>query len=150
VIGSTLTLLQAAPVIAVFAPERADAGEAVEISIRVRSEVEIERVVAVVGDRILLASKDGEIHRLSIPGALVHPGVSVVIEASDREGSSSARVPIRIDPRSEVEPDATPIERRWWFWSILGVAVLGALAVGISTAVQGDTREVVFRVRPPD
>ncbi len=73
-----------------------------------------------------------------LPGMVVQsPSIEYYIAAQDANGEvlttvASEAEPMVVPVREPAKPQATPVYRRWWFWTILAA---GVVAIGTATAV---------------
>ncbi len=94
--------------------------------------------VTVDGQRTALLSADGLTFRGTLPKARA-PGLLVIVEVEDRAGNvARSEHPITVTtPPSR----ATPVVETWWFWTVVGVVVVGG-AVGLGLALSGSDAPV--------
>jgi hypothetical protein len=86
--------------------------------------------------RIAMTTTDGQIWSASVPAPQVrNPALLLWVEAMDLKGNGPARwgseeSPQRIPVSNAPPKPPPPLVKRWWFWTIIGVAVAGT-GVGI-------------------
>jgi hypothetical protein len=76
-------------------------------------------------------------------------------QAVEVVAGEEARVTVTMTPApaaAPVPPPATPLWRRWWFWTAVGAVVVGTglgVGLGVGLAGDGDTRTVRYGVEFP-
>lgn len=80
----------------------------------------------------------------AMPGTATTPSSEV--------GSALAVVPTPKEtagPTKEISSPSTPIYKRWWFWTLVGVVVVGGVAGGVAGATAGRVQPEPFRPTDP-
>ena len=123
------------PTLRIDLPTEARPKTALPITVVADDPSGIQRCTAIVdGVLIPLLSADGVTFRGTLPKARA-PQLVVVVEAADRAGNvarTESRVQITTPPTR-----ATPVVETWWFWTLVGVVVVGG-AVGLGLALSDD------------
>jgi hypothetical protein len=47
------------------------------------------------------------------------------------------------------QPEAKPVYKKWWFWTILGVAVAGGVAAGVAVALTRSSAPTTLPMMQP-
>lgn len=115
-------------------------------------------------------TKKGKQYEAQVPGEQMGGDIEYFIEAFDEHGNGPARkgapeapllVPV-FDPSllpptlgdpltAQVsDDDDRPLTEKWWFWTLVGVAVAGGVTTAIILASSGGVDEVSVLVRAPD
>ncbi len=143
----------AAPDVQVSTPLAARAGDPVEIRARITDRSDVREAFLIVGDvRIPMTRAQGNEWIGRVPGERVRaPFLVVAIEAKDVAGNGPGRAQVKVQvvegtagSAAEAEPE---FYETWWFWTIIGGAVVGT-AVGLGVGLSGGDspkRNVVWR-----
>lgn len=130
------------PEVVVSVAEETPPKTALRVEVRAEDRSGIARCELVVagGARVTLMSADGVVFVGEIARELVRvPAVEVVIEVVDREGNVARWPEVGAHAVRVVAPPKAPapaLTSRWWFWTVIGVAV-AAGAVGLAVALDG-------------
>ena len=128
------------PIMGVDAAKSARAGETIEVRAKVTDRSGVGKVTLGVGGafptRVPMTTIDGQIWKATVPRELVlEPAVPLWLEAFDLNGNGPSRWGSESDPQKipvgpAPSPPPKPLVKRWWFWTIIGVAAAGT-GVGI-------------------